>query len=685
MIITGYTGPSESVFTTTLPTVTVTSPIIIKPGDEYPFTVTFTPRAQRYYPSDSSTFDIIIFSNNARRIDSTLQINGRGIQAGLISNSYDWERRRIDRAAFPIPAYPADLNNPVIVLINSGTEAVKITGITEIKNIRGDAFIFDRNKFNNLTVLPGTSDTIPVTFHPTAVGDYELTFRYLNSAGSETETQLKGAGIVSHITTTDYKFDTTIVNDTANRITKKIRFTNESWAWGDSLKITDFICTNPPAISQDGVNFGSEGFRYDKSGILLPGQPVILQQGQYIEFDAEFLAQKNGGAIGKLRSVSDAESDTTSTWTGYGYSQGIIAEGGSVTVCVNQIGLINCYVENNGDGNVVVKQLVLQQFDNTYFSFNNPADALGFTLKPGERRLVVIKYQPLTVTVPGVDHKADLVVVNSTIDNPQVIAVPDIQGTAVQYARSTSMVIPEELKIADIGLKIPCSIKLNPGDDITLARVQLLNVSISYAGSFLKVVKEDIVVGDLLKNSFTLEDLVVDDVAGKITFNLKAKGATDILNHREGGEIAKFTLETYLPTAKANVDSSTVTQIVTADGNVCVPITNTGSMLRLKPTCIYDLRWIATAGGTKYMFKEIVPNPVSSTGGNFEFTVALEGWTEISIYNSNGELISKPVSEQLSPGSYTVNIPVEILSSGLYHCRMLSGAYQMTRDLLITK
>lgn len=666
-VINSFSGPAESVNKTNLPYINEDEPLIVESGNQFTFTVSFTPN------SENSFQDQIIFHSNAERTDSIAIINGRGIKSDLISNSYDWGRKRISRSNFPIDPYPAE--NDVIKLENNGSENVRIYGLNIISDNRGDAFIFDRSRFDNLIINAGSSISIPVTFQPTEAGFHELIFRYENSAESETETILKGIGIIPRISTNDYNFGTTIVNDIQNPNSRIVVFTNSAWEFGDSLTITDFTSfPNGNSISSNLDNFGNEGFKYDKSSL---GLPIVLQQGESLEIPALFVSNDVNGNSAGLQSVSDAESEVISNWNGSGVSQSLTATGGGAVTCVNDIELIECYVTNTGNGTIEVTKLELNQIDN-YFSFNNPNDANGFTIAEGESKLIIIKYEPLTKG----NHNADLIVKNSTLEMPEIKSNPAITGIGEQFIRTTSVFIPAESKNPVIGQKAGVTIRLDDGEDITLAKIQELSVVVNYANGFLKAIRDEIRLGNLISSTFNLNNLTIDDVKGEIKFDLQTKNSTDFLNG--AGDLFHIAFDVYLPTSRDTSGYSEIKQTITAIGSSCVIINNNSNSLELKPICLNDLRKIAYTGGV-YDFAPINPNPVTSSEAKFDFSVALECWTEISVFDTKGQIVARPVAENLKPGKYSVNIPFDYLNSGTYFCKMISGPFKETRNLIIVK
>lgn len=667
LIITGYEGPAENVYTHDLPYISEAEPLIIPAGVTKNYVVSFTPKEERYYP------DQILFYNNAKRIDSISILNGRGIKSYLISNSYDWGRKRISRENFPVEPYKADYE--VIHLENNGTEEVKIIDIQIVSEIRGSAFKFDRELFKNMTIPADGTAAVPVTFLPNEPGEYELVIRYDNTAGSETETTLKGVGILPRIATSDYDFGTTIVDDFDSPNERTITFTNEAWEYGDSLTIFDFVTLpNAGAISSAWADFGSEGFKYNKLALEFP---IVLQEGESVQFPAQFVAAHVGNNSASLRSSSDAEADVTSNWNGDGYSQSLTAAGGYARTCLNDIEYINCEIVNTGSGDLVVTELEISQLENN-FTFRNPSDALGFTLPEGESRTIVVKYQPISIG----NHTADLIVRNTSLEMPEILAIPGLTGLGEQFTRNTSVFISAESKNPIIGQKVRASIRLDNGEDISLAQIQELEVKVNFDHGFLKVDRGEIKLGALIENGFNIENLSVNDAIGEITFFIVAKGPTNFIDGY--GDLFHLTFNTFLPTQSDTSGFATIRNEITALGSSCVILTNTSNNLELKPVCINDLRKIVHTGGT-YSFAPINPNPVTSSNANLEFSVALESWTEISIINAKGEVVAKPLAEVLKPGEYAVNLNLSGLVSGTYYCKLVSGPYTETRSLLIIK
>ncbi len=669
----GYTGPTNAIVykATTLPPVDINNrlanEIVVKPGQEVRYTVEFTPDAERDYP------DQIIFFSDAAERDSICDLYGIGIKPGLESNSYNWGRKRIDRASHPAGPYPVP-SGDVIKLRNTGTQEVHISGLIVVEDVNGDAFEFDRNVFNNLKLQPGEETVIPVVFHPTKVGEHRLRLKFQNTANSDAETILEGIGIVGQLETIDLTFDPMVIFDDANKQTKTMYIENKSYQWEDSVVITDLVVNPAGAIAEDGTSYGTEGFGYDKAALDLP---VVLQPGQRLYLDAYFVAQKVQPTSATLTTVSDAIAEVTSTWSGSGISRGIRSTGGSAKICVGDRAEITCRIENPAQGELTVNRLYFNG-DFEGIAFLNPADALGFKIPAGGSREVKIVYQPTKVE----KKQIWLMIENNTLDkNPDSCAI-DVEAVQYKGTARLNVVAPQIGRAWPApGDKIPVSIEFSTSDNLILAQVKELEVTVKYKPGLLKVDQASIEVGSILEGRFTVQDLKIDDVKGEMTLRLVATG-TNILNG--SGQILRFKFDSFLPTAEVGSDYSTLEVNVEAMGTQCLLVDDIGSEVKLVPTCVYDLRWIATTAN-QYYLGAISPNPVKNGAIDVNFGVAFDGWTEIVIINTKGEVVKRVTTGQMRAGDYTVRVDVNDLPNGMYIITMASEHFRQKQEFVITR
>jgi len=679
LVITGYTGPRQpSIFFPDL-IIDQNNPLTLTPGQVFSYEVIFLPLDTIVY-TDSMFF---ISNTEKDNVDSIGDLRGRGIKPDLVANGYDWGRRRIDRQPnFPAGPYDPDNGYQVIKLYNGGTMAVTIYNIKTIRDVNGYAFEFDRGQLANRQIQPYDSIIVPVKFHPTATGPHELILEYDNTAGSSTQTILRGIGIVPQTVTADVDFGSTVLQDYTNPNTRLVRFTNKpdaDWAYGDSVTITDFLVVPTGTIATDLVSWGTEGFRYDKLALTLP---IKLGQGEFIEFDAQFVADKVPQSSASLSTVSDAENEVTSNWTGAGIAQGIEVTAGQVQTCVYDPQIIKCVVTNTGSDDLVVDSVRILPLDipsQGQFEFVNPIDTDTFNLPAGASRDIEIRYKamPGTPVTDKATHRADLVVYNNSLFIPEAVSVTPVQGVCEHHNLTTTLSLSTNL--TKIGTEVYGTITLDPNtEDITLADIHSLDFVMKYNGDFLKVNKEDIeLTGGLLDNKYTISNTNINDVTGTISFTLSG---TDLFNY-PGGKLVGFKIGTYLP---KDVYSSSLVIHTVATNNACVDIKTNNDSIAVEPTCVFDLRKIVMST-TTYGLQSINPNPVTNSNAEIEFSVGLKGYTEIKIYNSNSGIVAIPVKEELEPGLYKINLDVANMTNGVYWYEMTSGPFHSTEKMVIAR
>ncbi|TAL67523.1 MAG: T9SS type A sorting domain-containing protein [Bacteroidetes bacterium] len=453
LIIYGYIGPRQTrIFYPDL-VIDPDNPLVIKPNEIFTFEVRFLP------PDTAEYFDSLFFICNSEKnknVDSVAELFGRGIKPDLVANSYDWGRRRIDRPNFPAGPYSPDSGYQVIKLINGGTMAVTIYNVKEISNINGSAFMYNSGDLFNKVINPMDSIIVPVQFQPTVPGPHELIIEYDNSAGSNTQTILRGIGTVPMLDVPDYDFGSTKLNDTANPSERLIRITNKSasdWMYGDSATIIDLIPQpNGNEISANLVNWGTEGFRYDKSALSLP---VKLAQGKSIEFKAQFFTKKESQSRAGLLTRSDAYYDLTSIWTGIGLNAG----GTAISVSDADFGKVLRYSErtktifitNISDSNLIITNYSIPKLARFIvniareISSNNP-----LILQPHETWSFDIDFSAAEET-PNSFQDSIVFTSNAT------------QGDSIAYLTVDSVVITGVEEFSNIDEKIILS--PNPADD----------------------------------------------------------------------------------------------------------------------------------------------------------------------------------------------------------------------------
>jgi hypothetical protein len=670
--ITGYNGNFESVYTHDLRKITAQNPLIIPiGGDPVQVNVDFKPVVEGTF------LDSIVFLSDAgSKIDNVALIQGIGIKPGLITNSYDWGKVRIHRATHPKGPYDNNwvAGQPQAVLMeNNGSEEVRI-GKVDVNVIKGDkaAFLYNESDFT-VTLLPGEKKLVDVKFQPTSVGEHEIELLFNSTAGTDVRSTLKGIGLLPKAVTEDMDFGLTLVDDQTNIQQRKIKITNVDYPWADVLTITNLVVQpTSSAISENLLTFGTEGFRYDRATALTnkPNGQIVLLPGEFVELNAEFVAKRDGSHAASLLTVSDAEQEVTSNWKGEGRIQNLATQPDQTTICVGNQDVLDAVITNTGSFDVVVSSLSFNPILNE-FSFQNPGDVAGFTLKPGETRTIKINFNP---TIKGT-FTTNLIFNNDTKDKSQITST--LTGIGEYFERNTLLLPASQTRT--IGEIATIAVNMKDGERIDFANLQSIEIEMSYDNAFLK--PGSIRLGAALNSAnYKLSTPDIDESSGKIIVKIDALGSA---NFDVSGDLLLIDFMTYLPTGTSSVAS--ISHVITNPGNSCVSIlTEAGATIALNPVCVGNLMHVRKLFGTNSI-NLIKPNPAGTDGANIEFTTALDCWTEVRVYNSNGELVALPISDNLKAGEYSFRLDTKDLPSGSYTIQFRTGNHVETRNLNIVK
>lgn len=669
LIITGYKGPTNPAYKTTLPEISTINTLTIKPDSPpYKFDVVFSPLLEQVYR------DSIIFFSDADQIDSVAILNGNGIQPGMISTSFDWGRKRIGNE------YSA--GNECIVIENTSDGDVTIYGFAKKVNKGGEVFQFDEKLLDNVTIQSGDTIYIPVKFKPLNVGKYELVLAYDNSINSQTETRLFGIGVDPKLVPQDVDFDTSVVNRKQYPIHDTVRFENVDWEFGDIIKINDLkILPNGDEISTDIEQYGKLGFKFDKNSLHLPR---ILLPGEVLEIPMMFVAQDTGHVYTSIRTLSDIEPEVTSNIHGYGIYQKL-----SITptytkppsICIGDQDTITYLYENLGNEtiNIMDISIINQENNPEHFRFEDPAYQLGFYLEPGRNEKVKILYKP---DRRGHSEGNLKTLTDMLYDKDKY---NKLEGEGIQKKRSIRVDLMQENNRVQIGNMFQCNIILEPGEDIDFIDIKQLSVEIRYNGGIIKPYPEDIRLGDLLEGRFQINDLRITDIPGIIRLTLDTLNGIPGQKLSGDGELLKIIYHTYLPTSKDSSDRSIIDPYVSPIATGCVDFSDTKTVtVQIEPVCMNEIRTI-DINTLNYGLGAINPNPVGAEGSEVFYSIGLEGTTKFEILNSQGNRIYYFTYQNQKPGVYTFNIPTEILESGIYWFRMVSGPFASTKEFIIIK
>jgi hypothetical protein len=85
-----------------------------------------------------------------------------------------------------------------------------------------------------------------------------------------------------------------------------------------------------------------------------------------------------------------------------------------------------------------------------------------------------------------------------------------------------------------------------------------------------------------------------------------------------------------------------------------------------------------------FELRQNYPNPFNP-GTNIEFSIPKSTAAKLVIYNSLGQEVTTLVSEQLSPGKYTINWDATNLASGIYIYTLITDEFVDTKKMLLLR
>ena len=85
-----------------------------------------------------------------------------------------------------------------------------------------------------------------------------------------------------------------------------------------------------------------------------------------------------------------------------------------------------------------------------------------------------------------------------------------------------------------------------------------------------------------------------------------------------------------------------------------------------------------------FVLKQNYPNPFNSFT-TIEFSIPRGGYTELSLFNTAGELVRTIMAEELDSGTYKVPLDAGNLPSGVYFYHLKSAAFSQSKKLVLVK
>jgi hypothetical protein len=146
---------------------------------------------------------------------------------------------------------------------------------------------------------------------------------------------------------------------------------------------------------------------------------------------------------------------------------------------------------------------------------------------------------------------------------------------------------------------------------------------------------------------------------------------------RDTGVLLNLPMQSYI----GSVTSTELTFSLEPSDLGCTTLQTLAGRVQLDSLCGLNFRLIE-ATASKYSLEQNSPNPFSDRS-RLGFSIGLDGYTRLVLYNSSGQQVGRLVDGFLEAGSYEVEIDGRALSSGVYVCRLEQGG--VVREIQIIR
>jgi hypothetical protein len=255
-----------------------------------------------------------------------------------------------------------------------------------------------------------------------------------------------------------------------------------------------------------------------------------------------------------------------------------------------------------------------------------------------------------------------------------VVATGGNGCTNIDSVRVT-VVGPEEAS-----LEVPRDLRAMPGSSILVPihlgsavpiAADTVAISIAYNAGMLRSEGVDLADGPL--GNWRQE--VVKDTAGMLSLRFVSPGGLI----SGPGRLLGFRFRAFLGDS---LGCELPVMLGFGEGTCFLPSAVTGRVA-LDSICGLSFRLIERSG-SEYSLKQNSPNPFNPTT-TIEFTLGLEGPTTLEVLDAGGGRVGLLIDELLGPGRYSVVWEGGERPSGLYYCRLRSGTWNRTMQMLLVK
>jgi hypothetical protein len=724
------------------PDVSQATPLVIKPGEQVTFEVSFLPTAVGTYAEN------IIFDNNTAEngttTDNICELVGVGTDAPVDAKGYVWQGVLINRPAFPAGPYNVDAVsqqngfNGFIVenLAAAGGDVAQVESINIVNETPGareyfrtentDDNIVDyfNNNIRGLNLAGGVSEEETIVFNPTVKGLHRIEFEFVfnEAAGNAILPVIyEGTGLVPNLEVSDVAFAAMLVDDEPNAQTNGIMtITNTNDQYGHPLSISGITVDNA-IVSNDIADFQGQTFRYDGNMYqdLIDGN-LVLDIGESADIPVHFVARQVGNNVVNATIESNADEgapdfDDESEWIGIGTDLVLDISSPFTISCLNEINQIEITLSNPGLQNPVnIDEISLSDYDLD----NDGVDDLtitspttNLTVPVGGTETVFVNYSPSglinrqfveLVLVHQYGNNLAISGANEALEVESEFFVGNTLTNITGAARSASNNPDYDAEyMVSIGDNFEYQVGLN--GDASGVDAQAVTISVNFNslftfpfimdGNTTPTIETDVANAQVRADSYKVTEDVNGDKGSMImSFVLESNDGNSIFANNS--ILASIPFTVVLPAVSEEgalggigKDEDSFGRFdmshTISDLPTCYAHTEDDIQLAIREICVGEYRTLYVSN---FNFNEplVSPNPANSSA-TIEYTVPYDMPGEIVIYNSAMQKVKTLFSGDMQEGVRTADVPVSELSNGTYFFKVKIGEKQQLGRLVIEK
>lgn len=640
-------------------------PLRLEPGQSHTFRVYYKPTAAGNLDQTRA-----LFTANATRIKLYSDWKGRGIEAHVAIQGYDWGRRRV------ADAY-ARLDNPNYGY--RGEVTITVTGNTVLNNVDvvllddpqfpGDqaAFYVDKSSLPP-QLQPGDRVVLPAYFKPTEERAYQARVLVRGSDNNElreAEDILRGIGLQPHVTAEGRDFGTLLVGQSRQDVAPIV-----------SQGTMELTVRDLGIVGDDADAFQIEAAFLQQ----VRERGLVLRPGESADVPITFTALRVGEHRARMRVISDAPETPEPELIGRGISQGLAATDYDfgrhfVTTRVEQTAAV--YVRNTGAARVYVERIEKESGDINNFDVLTPA---GFWIEPYSDYPIDVAFAPdaersYSMRIRYVTNIGDAY---SRVwgEGRRVYGVVRIG----EYRTTPG----QEFDIT-VELTRHPNPALRPEDrDVTPGAIQAFEARVWYDERMLDPVLDPsaITTAGTLTQGWGVE--YVSPLPKQAppgggeplsAFQVKLTGTIPLQLNQEVNPLFRFRARSFL----APIDQSALPVEMVALNRPYVVIDEQPGLLRLTVPCIENLR-LVRLNSVGYGLQQVVPQPARGHV-QLRYSIGYSGWVRLELFNAMGERVALLLDQEQQAGEYELVLDTHSFPAGVYFYRLTSGPYSQTRRL----